>query len=48
MNSGRTSGETQQTQVVVVTADAAFGELARATFGSSDQIALRLIAGTLA
>src|ERR1019366_6363152 len=48
MSNGRTSSGTQQTQVVVVTPDAAFGELARATFGSSDQIALRLIAGTLA
>jgi pilus assembly protein CpaE len=48
MSSGRTNSEAGRTQVVVVTADAAFGELARATFGSSDQIALRLIAGTLA
>jgi len=45
---GRTSSETGQTQVVVVTADPAFAELARSTFGTSPQIALRVISGTLA
>jgi len=48
MDISRTSSEAPRTQVVVVTADAAFGALARATFGASDQIALRLIEGTLA
>jgi pilus assembly protein CpaE len=35
------------THVVALTADAAFAELAQATFGASDQITFRLIAGTL-
>jgi pilus assembly protein CpaE len=48
MDISRTSSEAPRTQVVVVTADAAFGAMARATFGSSDQITLRLIEGTLA
>jgi pilus assembly protein CpaE len=48
MKIGRTSSEAGQTQVVVVTPDPAFAELARSTFGASPQIALRLIAGTLA
>jgi len=34
--------------VVVLTADSAFEEQARATFGASDQIVLRVVSGTLA
>ncbi len=37
-----------KTQVVVLTADAAFEEQARATFGASAQIELRVVSGTLA
>jgi pilus assembly protein CpaE len=48
MKIGRTSNEAGQTQVVVVTADPDFEALARSTFGASDQIALRIISGTLA
>ena len=36
-----------KTQVVVLTADAAFEEQARLTFGASDQIALTIMSGTL-
>jgi len=35
------------TEVIVLTADAAFETQARQTFGASDQIALRVVAGTL-
>ena len=48
MRIGRSNREASKTQVVVLTADAAFEEQARATFGASDQIALRTVAGTLA
>ncbi|HEY4406170.1 MAG TPA: response regulator receiver protein [Xanthobacteraceae bacterium] len=48
MKVGRTNSETGQTQVVVVTPDPGFEELVRSTFGASEQIALRVIAGTLA
>jgi pilus assembly protein CpaE len=49
MNIGRTSSDAgRSTQVLVVTADSDFEELVRATFGASDQIALRVIAGALA
>jgi pilus assembly protein CpaE len=48
MKIGRASSEMGQTQVVVVTADSAFEALAKSTFGASQQIALRVISGTLA
>jgi pilus assembly protein CpaE len=48
MKIGSTSSETGPTQVVVVTADPAFEAQVRATFGASEQIALRVISGTLA
>jgi len=48
MKMARTNSEAGLTQVVVVTADPAFEELVRATFGASEQIALRVISGTLA
>jgi pilus assembly protein CpaE len=48
MKMGRASSEAGRTRVVVVTPDSAFEELARSTFGTSDQIALRVISGTLA
>jgi pilus assembly protein CpaE len=44
----RTSNEAGATEVVVVTADPGFAELARSTFGASPQITLRVISGTLA
>jgi pilus assembly protein CpaE len=48
MKMGLTNGESAPTQVVVVTADSAFGALVKATFGASEQIALRVVCGTLA
>jgi pilus assembly protein CpaE len=48
MKSARADNEGGRTQVVVVTADAGFEALAKATFGASEQIALRVIAGALA
>jgi pilus assembly protein CpaE len=48
MKIGRANSETGQTQVLVVTADSGFEALARATFGASERIALRVISGTLA
>ena len=49
MTIGRASSEAgRSTQVLVVTADSAFEEQVRATFGASDQIALHVIAGALA
>jgi pilus assembly protein CpaE len=48
MKMGRASSEAGLTQVVVVTADPAFEESVRATFGASEQIALRVVSGTLA
>ena len=36
-----------KTQVVILTADASFEELARATFNASAQIDLRVVRGTL-
>jgi pilus assembly protein CpaE len=48
MRIGRSNGTTSKTQVVVLTADAGFGEQARSTFGASDQIGLKIVAGTLA
>jgi len=43
-----TNNKAGLTQVVVVTADSGFEALVKATFGASDQIALRVIAGELA
>src|SRR5260370_20544980 len=48
MRIARANSEAALTQVVVVTADPGFEEMARATFGASEQIALRVISGTLA
>jgi pilus assembly protein CpaE len=47
MKIGRPNSPANKTQVVVLTADAGFEEQARATFGASDQIGLRLVSGTL-
>ncbi len=43
MRIGRSSSAAGKTQVVVLTADAAFEAQARQTFGASDQIALQLV-----
>src|SRR6267154_1110792 len=48
MRTGRSHSPASNTQVVVLTADSAFEEQARATFGASDQIVLRVVSGTLA
>src|ERR1700730_3934774 len=48
MRIGRSSSPAGKTQVVVLTADQAFDEQARTTFGASDQIMLRMVSGTLA
>jgi pilus assembly protein CpaE len=48
MKIGLASNEAGLTQVVVVTVDPEFEALVRATFGASEQIALRVISGTLA
>jgi pilus assembly protein CpaE len=48
MRIGRSTPAASKTQVVVLTADAGFAEQARTTFGASDQIALRVVSGTLA
>jgi pilus assembly protein CpaE len=48
MRIGRSNTAASKTQVVVLTADSAFDEQTRATFGVSDQIMLRLVSGTLA
>jgi pilus assembly protein CpaE len=48
MKMGLTNSESAPTQVVVVTADSAFAGLVKATFGASEQIALRVVSGTLA
>ncbi len=48
MQIGRANTEAGTTQVVVVSADSAFEEMARATFGASQQIALTMLSGTLA
>ena len=47
MRIGRHSSAAGKTQVVVLTADAAFEEQARATFGASQQIALTVVSGTI-
>ena len=48
MRTGQSNGSTSKTQIVVLTADAGFGEQARATFGASDQIELKVVPGSLA
>jgi pilus assembly protein CpaE len=48
MRIGRSSSPASKTQVVVLTADQAFEEQTRATFGASEQIMLRVVPGTLA
>jgi pilus assembly protein CpaE len=48
MKIARTNNAADLTQVVVVTADSGFEQLVRTTFGASEQIALRVIAGALA
>jgi pilus assembly protein CpaE len=48
MRIGRSNVAASKTQVVVLTADAGFAEQARSTFGASDQIGLKIVAGTLA
>jgi pilus assembly protein CpaE len=47
MTLGRSTGVASVMQVVVVTADPAFEEMARATFGTSQQIALTVLPGSL-
>ena len=47
MKIGRANNEAGVTQVVVVTADPAFEEMARTTFGASRQIALTVLQGAL-
>jgi pilus assembly protein CpaE len=48
MRIGRSHNQNNKTQVVVLTADATFGEQVRLTFGASEQIALRVVSGSLA
>jgi len=48
MRIGRSTSPAGKTQVVVLTADSDFERQARATFGASDQIALRVASGSLA
>ena len=48
MTLGRSAGGAGKMQVVVVTADPAFEEMVRATFGTSQQIELAVLPGTLA
>ena len=48
MTLGRPIGAASKMQVVVVTADPAFEEMVRATFGTSQQIALAVMSGSLA
>jgi pilus assembly protein CpaE len=47
MRIGRQNSAADRTQVVVLTADAAFEEQARAIFGASPQIALSVVSGTI-
>jgi pilus assembly protein CpaE len=47
MRIGRTNAAAGKTHVVVLTADAAFEQLARTIFGTSGQIALTVVPGTL-
>src|SRR5579862_8364240 len=48
MRAGRSTAQAMQARVVVLTADPAFEESVRSTFSASPQIALDVIAGTLA
>jgi pilus assembly protein CpaE len=48
MRAGRSTAQAMQARVVVLTADPAFEESVRGTFSASPQIALDVIAGTLA
>jgi hypothetical protein len=48
MKIGRANSEAGTTRVIVVTADTGFEELVRATFGASEQIALSVVAGSIA
>src|SRR5882672_385226 len=48
MKIGRSNSPASKTHVVVLTADQAFDEQTRATFGASNQIVLRLVSGTIA
>src|ERR1700688_712841 len=48
MRAGRSTAPTMQARVVVLTADPVFEESVRSTFSASPQIALDVIAGTLA
>jgi pilus assembly protein CpaE len=47
MRIGRSGSAAGKTQVVVLTADSAFEEQVRATFGTSPQIALNVVAGSV-
>src|SRR5262245_14191325 len=47
MRIGRPGSAAGKTQVVVLTADAAFAEQARTTFGASQQIALSVVSGSI-
>ena len=47
MRIGRSSKPAGKTQVVVLTADSAFGEQTRETFGASPQIVLNVVPGTI-
>jgi pilus assembly protein CpaE len=47
MRIGRSNNSASKTQVVVLTADAGFEDQARATFGASEQIELRVVPGSL-
>lgn len=47
MKIGRSNSPAGKTQIAVLTSDASFEELARTTFGASEQIALKLISGTI-
>ena len=47
MRVGRHGSAAGKTQVVVLTADAAFEEQVRATFGTSPQIALNVVSGSI-
>jgi pilus assembly protein CpaE len=47
MRIGRPGSAAGKTQVVVLTADAAFEQQARATFGTSPQIALHIVTGSI-
>jgi pilus assembly protein CpaE len=48
MRAGRSTAQAMQARVVILTADPAFEESVRGTFSASPQIALDVIAGTLA